>query len=297
VRVSIGDDAAVLAGDEKPSAISVDAAVEGVHFDRAWLSLRAVGERAISAALSDLAAMGSRPRCAVVALILPDALLDAELYELVDGIAEAQARYVCPIAGGNLARGRELSITTTVIGAQNGRPLLRSGAKAGDGLYVTGTLGEAALGLIALQQGNTALAPRAVERWRSPRARIAEGLALAASPHASAAIDVSDGLMQDLAHVCEASGVGCMLDASALPVPAEAHAATALAASMLQLALAGGEDYELLFAAREPVEGVAATRIGTFRREPGIALHDGHGRPLSLEVAPGFDHFGRTAEK
>ncbi len=297
VRVSIGDDAAVLAADAREVAISVDAAVEGVHFDRAWLSLRAIGLRAVSAALSDLAAMGATPRCAVVALICPDSLTDDALYSLIDGVADAQQRYACSIAGGNLARGRELSITTTVIGMHGARPLLRSGAREGDGLYVTGVLGEAALGLRALQASRAALAPRAVERWRAPRARIAEGLLLAACERVSAAIDVSDGLVQDLEHLCRASQLGCVVEAARLPLAAEAASASALGASALALALTGGEDYELLFAAAGPVEGLAATRIGTFVRDPALYVVDESGAPIALADSRGFDHFGRAAEK
>jgi thiamine-monophosphate kinase len=297
VQVSIGDDAAVLGSDARAMAISVDAAVEGTHFNRAWLSLRAIGQRAVTAALSDLAAMGASPRCAIVALTCPESLSDDEMYALIDGIADAQQRYQCTIAGGNLARGRELSITTTVIGMHGARPLLRSGARAGDGLFVTGVLGEAALGLRALQAGQQARAPHAVARWCAPQARIEDGILLARSGAVSAAIDVSDGLLQDLEHLCGASQLGCIVEAERVPLAEEASVADMLGASALELALSGGEDYELLFAAAAPVAGVEATRIGMFVDDPRLTVVDGCGAPMTLESARGFDHFGRAAEK
>lgn len=292
VALSIGDDAAVLAASAHGAVLSVDAQVDGVHFDRGWLSLRELGARALASALSDLAAMGSRPRAALVSIICPSELSDPELYEIMDGAGDAQARYACPIVGGNLARGAQLSITTTVIGEAAPRSLTRSGARAGDGLYVTGQLGSAALGLALLRRGLGERAADHVARWRVPIARIAEGLR--AAPRASAAIDVSDGLLQDLGHVCEASSVGCVIDVAALPRPRDQSLADELGLDLEQLALSGGEDYELLIAAAEPPDA-AFTRIGTFCDAPGLALRDASGAVRAAEIG-GFDHFGVRAK-
>jgi thiamine-monophosphate kinase len=269
--------------------LSVDAQVEGVHFDRGFLSLQQLGARAMASALSDLAAMGAEPRAALVSLICPPALNDDELYAIMDGVGQAQARYGCVVIGGNLARGVQLSITTTVIGAAIGRALTRSGAHAGDGLYVTGTLGSAALGLELLKRGQADRWQEHVERWRTPIARVEAGL-LAARAGTHAAIDVSDGLLQDLQHVCEASSVGCVVDLPRLPRPRDAAIERELGVDLERLALSGGEDYELLVAAPEPPSG-DFTRIGTFSAEIGIRLRDGSGVPRPAE-ASGFDHFG-----
>lgn len=290
VALSIGDDAAVLeALGPTGSVVSVDAQVEGVHFERAWLSLRELGARAMASALSDLAAMGATPSAALSSIICPGELSDEELYAIVDGIGDAQARYGCTVVGGNLARGSQLSITTTVIGKAPAVPMRRSGARPNDGLYVTGTLGSAALGLELLRRGKPERAPSHVARWRVPTARIAEGANAAASAHA--AIDVSDGLIQDLRHICEASAIGCIIDLAAIPRPRDAALARELSLDLEALALFGGEDYELLVAAQEPPGAQNLTRIGTFCESPGIRLRDATGG-LRAPALHGFDHFG-----
>jgi thiamine-monophosphate kinase len=293
IELSIGDDAAILKASSAGSVLSVDAQVEGVHFRREWLTLRQLGARALASALSDLAAMGAAPRAALLSIICPSELADQELYEIIDGAADAQARYGCAVVGGNLARGTELSITTTVIGASPQQPLTRSGAQPGDGLYVTGTLGSAALGLELLKRGLSERAPGHAERWRVPIARIADGAR--AAEHAHAAIDVSDGLLQDLRHVCAASSIGCVVDVAALPRPAENALALELGLDLERLALSGGEDYELLVAAAQAPPGGDFTRIGTFCEGSDIRLRDAAGALHAAELG-GFDHFGRHAK-
>ena len=290
IALSIGDDAAILnALTTAGSVLSVDAQVEDVHFRRAWLSLHELGARAMASALSDLAAMGATPRAALVSIICSGTLTDAELYEIIDGVGEAQARYACTVVGGNLARGAQLSITTTVIGTAPPKPMTRTGAQPNDGLYVTGMLGSAAFGLtlLAREQPNRAL-PH-VERWRVPTARIVEGHEAANRAHA--AIDVSDGLLQDLRHICEASSVGCVVDLASLPKPTEVELAHELGVDLEQLALRGGEDYELLIAASEPPIAANVTRIGTFCDAREILLRDASGTVREAHVE-GFDHFG-----
>jgi thiamine-monophosphate kinase len=261
-----------------------------VHFRRDLLALPDIGYRAFVAALSDLAAMGARPRAAMLSLILPQALSDAELYALIDGVAEAQRAYACPVVGGNLARGGELSITTSVIGDGAQSPLTRGGAQSGDALFVTGKLGGAALGLALLLAGKSELAPHSVSRWRRPTARVNEGEALCGV--ASAAIDLSDGLLQDLGHLCEASGVGCELELAKLPLADElSGAAPALGIDGSMLALSGGEDYELLFTLPKGRASNMGVQIGTMVPTAGVRLRDAAGRELDPPSQVGFDHF------
>ena len=295
LEVGIGDDAAVLspsAGAFVLTVLSVDAQVEDVHFRRAWMSMQDIGHRALVSALSDLAAMCARPRGALCAWVLPAALSDAELYAIAEGTAEAARQYGCPVIGGNLARGRELSLTTTVLGEAAARTPTRDAARLGDALFVIGELGMSALGQHALAASRPELAPLSVARFRRPVARVTEGLSIAAGVRA--AIDVSDGLLQDLAHVAAASGVGFELDVDALPTSAEhAHAAARLGLDARALALAGGEDYALLFTAPPGTTPSHGVRIGAAVAAPGIVLRDRSGAPVQAPEAAGFDHFGR----
>ncbi|HVZ31560.1 MAG TPA: thiamine-phosphate kinase, partial [Polyangiaceae bacterium] len=183
VTLGIGDDAAVLAAGGGQCVVSVDASVQGVHFDLRWLSLSDVGYRSFQAAVSDLAAMGARPLAAFSALILPRELSPEQIDELTLGQREASIETGCPIAGGNIARGGELSVTTTVLGRCE-RPLLRSGARPGEQLWLVGEIGLAAAGLAHLRCTGTAARATLPERlglegvvqaWRRPRALIERG--------------------------------------------------------------------------------------------------------------------------
>jgi thiamine-monophosphate kinase len=290
VLLGIGDDAAVLAPSARGQAVSVDAQVEGVHFRRDLLEPADIGYRALASALSDLAAMGARARAAFVALIAPEQLPEEELYAIADGFAHAQRAFACAVAGGNLASGGELSITTTVIGDAPAAPITRAGARVGDALYVTGELGGAALGLHLLLAGRCELATECVARWRRPVPRLREGAALVGV--ATAAIDVSDGLLQDLAHLAEASDVGFELELHRIPrVAALAGASAAIGADPDALALAGGEDYELLFTAPPELRPAVGTRIGTVTVARGIRIVDASGRAIAAPPGPGYDHF------
>ncbi|HMI91193.1 MAG TPA: thiamine-phosphate kinase [Polyangiales bacterium] len=294
VVIGIGDDAAVLAPSASAQVLSVDAQVDGVHFRQDLLAAPEIGQRALSAALSDLAAMGASPRAALLALVVPVELSDATLYAIADGVAEAANRYGCPIIGGNLARGAQLSLTTTVIGEHAGSVLTRAGARAGDGLFVAGELGSAGLGLRALLAGRSERVPGAVARWRTPQALIAIGRTLAAAPPpgASAAIDVSDGFLQDLAHLARASNVGFEVELARLPLgPDVAEHAQALGHDPLALALGGGEDYALLFTAPANATGLPGVRVGRACEEPGIRLRNEGGAIVPPPPTLGFDHF------
>jgi thiamine-monophosphate kinase len=246
------------------------------------------------AAASDLAAMGASPWCALSALVLGDGVSDAVLDALSEGQAEAARALGAPIVGGNLARGAETSITTTLLGTC-ARPLERV-ARAGDGIWVAGELGLAAAGLEALERRmdeREEEVARAARAWRRPRARIEEGLAMARV--ARGAIDVSDGLAQDLGHIAGASHLRATLDERALVAhvsPPLAALASRLETPLLDLALHGGEDYALVAASAGPIPGFV--RIGRFEEGEGIALEDPGGSARSIE-ARGFDHFRRGA--
>ncbi len=291
VSLGIGDDAALLRALHGQIALSVDASVENVHFCRDFARLDVIGERAFSAAISDLAAMAAVPKAALIALGLPRELQDYELDELILGIARGAERYAAPVVGGNLSQASELSITTTVVGEVQGRALTRSGARPGDRIFVTGTLGSAALGLCLLKAGVSARGPSFVERWQNPSARIQAGLAL--SELASAAIDVSDGALQDLTHICEASAVGAEIRASALPLdPGYCELARAMGLDPLALALAGGEDYELLYTVPANAKACGpGTCIGEITERTGeVVVLDAAGTPMAAPLH-GYRHF------
>lgn len=294
VLLGIGDDAALLAPSAYPTALSVDASIEGVHFERSFAPLERLAARAFAAALSDLAAMGAAPRAALVSLVLPGGNLD-DVRAIAAGLADAARRHACPVVGGNLARGAALHFHTTVVGAQLDPPLTRSGARPDDDLWVSGTVGGAHVGLTALLSGrdDPALAPF-IERWREPPARL--DLRGVLRNRASAAMDLSDGLLADAPRLAEASGVRLVLDAERLPRRAGLdEAAALLGLDALDCAVAGGEDYELLFAA-PPTHRAAlaevATRVGEIRSGRGVELRRGG---VAVAAAPGFDHFRSRA--
>ena len=247
VVVGIGDDAAVL----RPPAgelllATVDAVVVGVHFGRAFAP-EDVGWKALAVNLSDVAAMGGRPLWALVALATPRGEDPDRLARIARGLAACAGVHGVKVVGGNVARARQLSLTVTVLGSvRPDRILRRSGARAGDALLVSGTLGDAALGLAA------GASPALARRQRRPTPRLALGRALAGV--ARACIDVSDGLLQDLGHLCRASGVGASLRLSELPLSAAYRSAARRLRDPFEPALSGGEDYELLAAV--PVQRV-----------------------------------------
>ncbi|MBX3707147.1 MAG: thiamine-phosphate kinase [Pseudomonadales bacterium] len=279
VRVGPGDDAAVTRVPPGMELISsIDALVGDVHFPAA-AGPALIGYRAIMVSVSDLAAMGAEQGFVLVALNLPTDD-PAWVRELTVGMREAAETLGVGLVGGNIARG-PLAIAVSVHGfAPAGQALLRSGARPGDRIYVTGELGGAAA---ALARGGLAdcraadqLDPLA-RRYFRPRARLPEGIALRGRAHS--AIDLSDGLLQDLGHILKASRVGARLDAAAIPV---AEGAT------LEQALHGGDDYELCFtlAGALPPLGVPVYCIGEIVAESGLTIN---GKPV---VTSGYQHFG-----
>lgn len=276
--------------------------VEGVHFRRDWHSAEAVGHRCLTRGLSDLAAMGASPLAAFLSLAVPAADLAGRrswVDGFLDGLLALAKRYKVPLAGGDLAQSPRAMVVADIVltgSVPLGRALLRSGARRGDAVYVTGTLGGAAAELALLRRAR-GRAKRKANQEHLPEPRIAVGEALLRRKLATACIDLSDGLSTDLDHLCAESGVGAQIEAALLPV----HALAAAARKPLELALHGGEDYELLFTAavgtRVPrsIAGVRVTKIGRVtagpKRGPRVSLLvDGEARPLA---AGGWEHFAR----
>jgi thiamine-monophosphate kinase len=291
VALSVGDDAALLRAPRgELLAATVDEVVEGVHFDGRFTPGE-IGWKALAVNLSDLAAMGARPLWALVALAFPREERSGRILGVVRGVAACARRHGVAVVGGNVSRAPALSLAITAVGAVGqGRALTRAGARAGDLLLGSGTFGDAALGL------EPGAAAALVRRQRRPAPRLSLGRALAGL--ARAAVDVSDGLVQDLGHLCEASGVGASLEAARIPTsPAYRRRAEKLAFP-LAAALSGGEDYELLLAVAPrdlPAARAAARRartrltvLGRFERGAGVRVLGEDGRPLP--VPSGHDH-------
>jgi len=302
VRLGIGDDAAVLAvppGQEL--VVAVDTLVDGVHFPRGTAA-RDIGWKALAVNLSDLAAMGASPAWALLTLTLPDADRD-----FVEGFAEGFASLARPsrlaLVGGDTTRG-PLCISVVVHGfVPPGKALARSGAKVGDAVLVTGTLGDAAAGLHALQhpvpaeERDSKLREFLLERLNRPTPRLAAGTALRGQ--ANACIDISDGLLADLGHICQASGVSAEIDAPMLP-RSSAMLDLYDEASALHFALSGGDDYELCFTvpSQRLAEvqsdlarlGCGVTRIGRIVEGEGVRVRTADGAWLDSQQQ-GWDHF------
>jgi len=247
--LGIGDDCAVVSRPHGQLLFTIDSLVEKVHFDLRWGTPEALGARALAVNLSDIAAMGGRPTACVVNLGVREGITSRILERIYSGLREAAREASTDIVGGNITRARELSITIALIGEAGSGVMRRDAARVGDEIFVTGTLGDAALGWRILAgklkaKKNRAAAKYPVERFLSPHAQLYAGQRLAMLRPTPAAIDVSDGLMQDLGHILERSGVGAEIDASRIPV---SPAYRALMGDDLQHALTGGEDYELIF--------------------------------------------------
>jgi thiamine-monophosphate kinase len=294
IRLGIGDDAALVAAKGGLLVWTVDACLEGSHFERSFIELGDVAWKALHAAVSDLAAMGARPIAALSALELPPGFSKRELEAFAFGQARAARSLACPIAGGNIARGTKFGVTTSVLGVAK-RPLRRDQARPGEELWLIGEVGLAAAGLAVLRSKRGPSEPavrRAIAAWRRPRALVRQGLGLAG--RASSAIDVSDGLGGDAGHLAEASGVRIVIEEKALlrALPRElARLATLVRRSTLDLALSGGEDYALVATGPRAKRPRGAKRIGRITKGRGAVLErqDGTSQPL----AGGYDHLAR----
>lgn len=289
-----GDDAALLAPPAGHTAAwSVDDHIEGVHFRAAWCSPRALGRKAVGAALSDLAAMGARPAGALLALGVPKGFGRNEARALGLGVGEKLSAARAALLGGNVARSTAgLRVSVSVLGwVPAGRGLLRGRARTGDALFVSGTLGLARAGLLHLERGGDPreeLFAPAVARLLDPEPRLALGETLAARGERVACMDLSDGLARDLPRLLAASGVAARVDAERLPGP-PADLARALGETPAALAWVGGEDYELLVAGSHELEGCnGLRRIGCVVPGPPGAVRVSGEFPGAR--AKGFDH-------
>jgi len=291
LSLGIGDDCAILRPRKNQEiVVTTDLSLENVHFRREWHPPESVGHRCLARGLSDLAAMGARPEAAFLSLAVPEELTGAWMERFFNGLMALAERCQVPLAGGDTAKAPMVIADIVLLGSvPRGEALLRSDARAGDLLYVTGALGGSAAELLALERQpakfrgtSTAGHPHLYPEPRLAAGRKARRLA-------TAAIDVSDGLSTDLAHLCEESGLAAEIDAAALPVDARAT---------LEQALHGGEDYELLFTASpktlipKQLGGVSVHPIGRMRKRgkgPQVMLERDGAR--SELVAAGWEHF------
>jgi thiamine-monophosphate kinase len=300
VRVGIGDDCALLslpAGHE--TLVTTDFSLEGIHFLRDWHSPESVGHRCLARGLSDIAAMGGEPVATFLSLALPRKLPPAWARAFLAGLLKLARTYGVALAGGDTAEspGGILADITLIGTVPRGTAILRSGARPGDFIYVSGALGGSAAVLRSLQlgRGHAGAKTQQYRRHFFPEPRIAVGRALREKSMASAMIDTSDGLSTDLAHICEESNVGAQIEAALVPQAHSLGRAKDLTLN-LNLALHGGEDYELLFTARPGkrvpalIAGVPVTRIGHITRMKKVLLRDAAGR-ISKLAPLGWEHF------
>jgi thiamine-monophosphate kinase len=307
--IGIGDDAAVVAPARNAlTVLTTDASVEGVHFDRTLSTPADIGYRALAVNLSDLAAMGARPRWALFSMAMPETLAVDEIDGIVDGVAELAALEGVRVIGGNLTRSPgPLMVDITAVGETRPRRVLtRHGGRPGDDLYVTGRIGAAAAGLAMLRAGLPAEtsvrgAGECVTRYRRPAARVRLGVAIAQARAASAAMDLSDGLADAIVQVAAASGCGVEIDAESVPVDPAARAWwDARGMDPLAAAMTGGDDYELLVAvprrwrgrlrhATTRVPQPALQRIGRLTKDPASRVLVRNG--IRETLPQGFEHF------
>jgi thiamine-monophosphate kinase len=303
--VGPGDDAAVL---EPPrgalDVLTTDAFVEGVHFDRRFCPPDAIGHKALAVNLSDLAAMGAAPRLCLLSLALPPAWPVDEFDQMIGGFTALAARHGVHVAGGNLTRSPgPLVLDVTVLGGVKRRQALtRGGARPGDELYVTGSLGAAAAGLEMLRLSADA-SGECTRRYLFPEPRLGTGLLLGRNRAASACIDLSDGLADGVHHIADRSGVGAIIDAEALPIePAARTWFDAHAVDPATAAITGGDDYELLFTVRPRTRGrlkaagrnggTPLTRIGVCTADRAVVLRCAAGaRAGDRPIPAGYSHF------
>ena len=299
----IGDDCAVLRvppGHEL--LVTTDFTLENVHFRRDWHRPELVGRRCLTRGLSDIAAMGGEPRAAFLSLAVPGDVPQKWVNRFLKGLLDLAEEFKVPLAGGDTAESAGgIQADIVVVGSvPKGKAVLRSGAKAGEGIYVTGELGGSAAALARLAEAKTVGAESLRHFWRFsgqsrrlslPQARVAVGQWLRQHRVATAMIDLSDGLSTDLEHICQESHVGAEIEAEAIP---RAQVGVGERRVALEFALHGGDDYELLFTSASTipsqVAGVRVTRIGRTTRSAGMRLigEDGKQQPLQ---AGGWEHF------
>jgi len=310
VVVGPGDDAAVLEPVRRAlDVLTTDAQVEGVHFDRRFVPPDAIGHRALAVNLSDLAAMGARPRAALLSMALPSSLEVAEFDQVVDGLLALAARYGVALVGGNITRTPgPMVLDVTATGTVHRRKILtRAGARAGDDVYVTGTLGDAAVGLLRLQEAQEAGSPGGHEteagstaRYLRPDPRVRAGLLLGRNRAATSCMDLSDGLADGVRQIAHASAVGITLEAAAVPMRARSREwLSQRGQNPLDVALSGGDDFELIFTVRPRQAGrlravrrllgdLPITRIGVVTTSRRLIVKDESGE---RDLPEGYEHF------
>ena len=303
VVVGPGDDAAVIEPERGAlEVLTTDVQVEGVHFDRRFVPPDAIGHRALAVNLSDLAAMGATPRVALLSLVLPDSMDVACVDGLLDGLLALAATHKVVVVGGNISRSPgPMMVDVTVVGAvKRRRVLTRSGARPGDGVYVTGSIGDALVGLQSLKAARGPVPPACQERYLRPQPRVRAGMLLGRNRAASACMDLSDGLADAVRQVAEATRVGITLDAGALPIGDEVRRwHDAQGTAVIDAAVGGGDDYELLFTvrpahrgrlrdARRTLGGLPVTKIGMVTKQRQLFIRTDAGQ---RQLPEGFDHF------
>ncbi len=307
--IGIGDDAAVMKCSASHALLgTTDLLLEQVHFDLSYTDFYSLGWKSASVNLSDIAAMGGRPRFCLTALGLPSSISVEEVTEFYRGFNGILRAHGTALVGGDTCSSRTgLLVSVTVLGEILPlRIVTRAGARPGDRIFVTGTLGDAAAGLELLKSGAGSGEPTArklMQKHLRPVPRVREGRMIAASGCASAMIDISDGLSSDLDHICEQSGVGAEINAEAIPVSSALNKLSKkLVLPALQYALSGGEDYELLFTV-PPARvkklrslKLPVTEIGFIKSGRTVSLVDEEGRKRKL-LPSGFDHFPKAHGK
>lgn len=302
LRLGIGDDAALW----RPSpgrevVLTCDWFLEGVHFRRDAHPADSVGWKCLARAVSDIAAMGGTPRCFLLSLALPESHIARWMDDLLSGLRRASREFRCPPAGGDTTRSNEILISITAVGEVESRnAALRSGARPGDLIGVSGRLGEAQLGLELLLLDKSAARTKcqAMEKHLYPFPRVEIARRLAAQELVTSMMDVSDGLAMDLRRLCAASGVGATIDEESLPLASPTNHPNVSRQKRLDAALHGGDDYELLFTVSRNerkslprrVAGVPLTIIGEIQAGRGIFLLGRDGRRAPLETS-GWDPF------
>jgi thiamine-monophosphate kinase len=296
--LGLKDDVALIDGPAGTQyVLKTDAIVEDIHFFPADPP-RQIAQKLLRVNLSDLAAKGAEPVGYLLTTALTAAQDETWLGEFSAGLAEDQKNFDVVLLGGDSVRTEgAVTLSVTAIGrVASGKALLRSGARAGDTLFMSGTVGDAALGLKALR-GELPRLPgthreHLVTRYRLPEPRLRLGQQLIGI--ASAAMDISDGLVADLGHLCEASGVAAIVETARLPLSDAARAVLATDPSLLQTILTGGDDYEILFTGPREVapklKGWGITEIGRIEAGQGVTVLDGEGKPMNLELS-GYAHF------
>jgi thiamine-monophosphate kinase len=305
VSIGIGDDAACVKIKNHSAVVTADLMLEGVHFDLTWTSFFDLGFKALAVNLSDIAAMGAIPAYLMLSLGIPVHYQTRDIEQFYKGIRSLAQSSGVALIGGDTSAADRLLISPCLIGHCPFRPITRAGAKEQNDIYVTGTLGDSALGLQLLKRRGVTQGKSTsylINRHHRPTPRLATGALLSRSGLATAMIDISDGLLQDLGHICKASHVGARICEAELPLSAAYRALAGRDGT--RLAVTGGEDYELLFCARRrdraPIEklqkqlGVPITRIGSCTSErDGISLLGNTGKPITA-YTKGHDHFKRS---